>query len=130
MTDSSRTTEATTWPFAAAPLVEAWMRANRVWVEAAGRCGARMIGFVGERLEADLEHGRKLAACRDLGAIAEAQSEWLRRAFEDYRREFEAFSKEMWSSLETLRSETARSVPTATGASESTEARPRERRAA
>jgi len=130
MTESSRAGEAGAWPFVGASFFDAWVRANRVWVEAAGRCGARMIGFMGERLEADLEHGRKLAACRDLSALVEAQGEWLRRAFDDYRREFEAFAKEMWSSLETLRGETARTVATAAGPAEGAEARARERRAA
>jgi hypothetical protein len=130
MTDPSRTGDSGAWPFAAAPLVEAWMRANRVWMEAAGRCGARLIGFVGQRLEADLQHGRKLVECRDMGALAEAQSDWLRRAFDDYRREIEALAKEMSSSLETVREETARAAAAPAAAAEGGEPRARERRAA
>ena len=130
MTDPSRPGDSGAWPFAAAPLVDAWMRANRVWIEAAGRCGARTIAFMGERLEADLELGRKLAACRDLSALVEAQGEWLRRAFDDYRREIEALAKEMWSSLETVREETARAGAAPAAPAEGGEPRARERRAA
>jgi hypothetical protein len=130
MTDPSRTGDSGAWPFAGAPLVEAWMRANRVWIETAGRCGARLIGFVGQRLEADLQHGRKLVECRDVSTFAEAQSDWLRRAFDDYRREIEALAKEMWSSLETVREETARAGGAPAAPAEGGEPRARERRAA
>lgn len=129
MTDPSRTGEAGGWPFATAPMLDAWMRASRAWMEAMGRCSARMIAFVGERLEADLEHGKKLAECRDLAAFGAAQGEWLRRAVEDYRRGFEALSAEMSAGLEALREE-ARPATTAAAASETGEQRTRERRAA
>lgn len=129
MTDPSRSGETAGWPPATAPLLDAWMRASRVWMEAAGRCGGRMIAFLGERLEADLEHAKRLAECRDLAALGAAQGEWLRRAVEDYRRGIEALSAEMAAGLEALREE-ARPTAAPSGTAEAGEPRARERRAA
>lgn len=133
MTDMKRAAEAGAWNNPAAPLVDGWLRMGRLWVEASGRCSARMMAFVGERLEADLEHGRRLAECRDLAALGQIQSEWIKTAIEDYRRELQALTEEMWAGFKAMREEAAEAMPTATGAgpaSEDAAARPRERRAA
>jgi hypothetical protein len=133
MTDTKRAGEAGAWTNAAAPLLEGWLRMGRVWVEASGRCSARMIAFLGERLEADLEHGRRLAECRDLAAVGQVQGQWLKAAVEDYRRELQALSEEMWAGLKAVREEAAEAMPMAAGVSGTSEdpaARPRERRAA
>ncbi len=130
MADSSRAGETAGWGPATGPLFDAWMRASRAWMEATGRCGARMIAFVGERLEADLEHGKRLAECRDLAALGAAQGEWLRRAVEDYRRAIEQLSAEMAAGLEALREETRTAAAAAAAPAETAETRARERRAA
>ncbi len=127
MTDSPRTGDTGGWPFTAAPLIDGWLEMSRAWMEASGRCGARLIGFVGQRLEADLEHGRKLAECRDLRTLGELQTEWLRRTFEDYRRELQALSEEMWSTLAAVRERAASASPSG---GEAEAPRGRERRAA
>lgn len=115
MTDMKRAGEAGVWNNPAAPLVDGWLRMGRLWVETSGRCSARMMAFVGERLEADLEYGRRLAECRDLAALGQAQSEWLKTAAEDYRRELQALTEEMWASLRAMREEVADAMPTAAG---------------
>lgn len=129
MTEPSRAGEAGGWPNLGAPLMDGWLRMSQAWMDAAGRCGARLIAFAGARLEADLEHGRRLAECRDLAALGEAQGAWLRRAAEDYRRELEALSKEIWAGLEAVREEAGPARPMAAGG-EAEAPRSRERRAA
>ncbi len=133
MTDTRRTGEPGAWPNSFAPYLDGWLRMGRLWVEASGRCSGRMIAFMSERLEADLEHGRRLAECRDLAALGQLQGEWLKTAAEDYRRELQALTEEMWASLRAMREEAAEAMPTAAGAgatSEDPAARARERRAA
>lgn len=130
MSDSTRNDPFSVWPNGAAPMAEAWLRMSRLWVETAGRCGARMVAFMGERLQADLEHGKRLAACKDVSAFNEAQGDWLKAMLEDYRRELQAMTDEMWRGLKAIRDEVAEPRPAEAPAGAEKTAPARERRAA
>ncbi len=115
--------------FPAAAIMDSWFRASRQMIELMGRCSARLITFMGERMEADLRFGRRLAECRDMAAVTKLQGEWLQEALEHYRREFQATAEELWNGFKAMREE---AVEAASAAESASEAKPtaRERRAA
>lgn len=118
-------------PFAALPLMDGWLRASRSWMDLAGRCSARMVAFMGERMQADLELGKKLAECRDMASLTRLQSEWLQQTVEHYRREMQATSELLWKGVESMREEVAEATAPVVGeAGGETTSRARERRAA
>ncbi|MCS6779354.1 MAG: phasin family protein [Geminicoccaceae bacterium] len=118
-------------PFLTPAVMDGWLRASRQWMDLAGRCSARMIAFMGERMQADLELGKKLAECRDMASLARLQGEWLQQTVEHYRRELQATADLVWKGVESMREEVAEAAAAATPESAGeTTARARERRAA
>ncbi|MCS6878052.1 MAG: phasin family protein [Geminicoccaceae bacterium] len=116
--------------FPAAAFMDGWFRTSRQMIELMGRCAARLVAFTGERMEADLRLGRRLAECRDMAAVARVQGEWLQEALEQYRREFQAAAEEMWKAFQAMREEVSAAATAAAEPSTAAEPKARERRAA
>ncbi len=58
--------------------------ASQAYMNAVGKCQGEICSFVTKRLTNDLEHGRKLAECKDWHQAAAIQQQWLSQAVEDY----------------------------------------------
>lgn len=58
--------------------------ASQACIDVIGQCQGEVCNFVTRRLSNDLQHGQKLAQCKDITEAASLQQEWLRQTVDDY----------------------------------------------
>lgn len=81
-----------TTPFASfgamqAENMERFSLLGAAFAENVGKMNTEVLRFLGERLQEDLKTQRALMQCRDIAKMSEIQSEFLRKAFDQYTAE-------------------------------------------
>lgn len=75
------------------------------YADLAGRIGVETAEFVGNRLRKDWIAGQNATLCRNFGALADIQRDWLRETIEDYA---EGTSKILKITAEAMRGDAER----------------------